>query len=134
MNKLTGNITAIQTSNTLSLVKITVDNTFFTAIVIDTPETLSYLKMGNSAKLFFKETEVIIAKTTDLNISVQNKLLCKISNINSGEILSEISLEFGNNTIQSIITTNACQQLNLQENDEVMALIKTNEISLAANG
>lgn len=133
MNALIGKIKTIQTSNSLSLVKVEVEETIFTSIVIDTAETLNYLKVGNEVTLFFKETEVIIAKTTDISISVQNKLLCKISRINQGEILSEISLEFGKKILKSIITTNACKQLNLQENDEVMALIKTNEISLAEN-
>lgn len=134
MNKLTGTINSMQTSNTLSLVKVSVDKNIFTSIVIDTPETLSYLTVGNTINLFFKETEVIIAKKSELNISIQNKFLCKINHINNGEILSEISLEYGNNTIKSIITSIACKQLNLQVNDVVMALVKTNEISLSANG
>jgi molybdopterin-binding protein len=47
--------------------------------------------------------------------------------------LAEISLLFGENNIKSIITTNACQKLNLQENDTILALIKTNEVSLSPN-
>lgn len=35
--------------------------------------------------------------------------------------------------IRSIITRNACEQLNLQENDPVIALVKTNEVSLSAH-
>lgn len=132
MNKLTGNITHIETSEALSLVKIAVGETVFTSIVIDTPETLDYLKIGNEINFYFKETEVIIAKTEDLRISIQNKIQCSVSNINEGRILTEITLRFKQNTIHSIITTNACKQLNLQVNDAVFALVKTNEISIAA--
>lgn len=134
MNTLIGNITSIETSETLSLVKMAVDDIVFTAIVIDTPETLAYLKTGNAVKLYFKETEVIISKTVDLKISLQNQIPCRISKINKGIILAEITLKFNTHTLTAIITTNACVQLNLQENEEIMALIKTNEISLAANG
>lgn len=134
MNTLIGNISSIETSETLSLVKMAVDDIIFTAIVIDTPETLAYLKINNAVKLYFKETEVIISKTVDLKISLQNQIPCTISKINKGVILAEISLKFNTHSINAIITTNACMQLNLQENEEIMALIKTNEISLAANG
>jgi len=132
MNTLTGNITHIETSEELSLVKIAVGETVFTSIVIDTPETLNYLKVGNDITLYFKETEVIIAKTENLEISIQNRIPCTISNINEGKILTEITLKFKQNTIHSIITTNACKQLNLQVNGAVLALVKTNEISIAA--
>ncbi len=132
MNILTGNITHIETSEALSLVKIAVGETVFTSIVIDTPETLDYLNIGNEINFYFKETEVIIAKTEDLKISLQNKIPCTISNINEGKILTEIKLKFKQNTFHSIITTTACKQLNLQVNDEVLALVKTNEISIAA--
>jgi len=75
----------------------------------------------------------MITKTEDLKISIQNKIPCIVSKINGGKILSEITLKFNERAITSIITTNACEQLNLMENDNVLALIKTNEISLSPN-
>lgn len=132
MNQLKGNIINIQTSEDLSLVKIAVGETIFTSIVIDTPETLNYLKIGNKITLFFKETEVMISKTENLQISVQNQIPCTVYNIKEGKLLSEITMQFNEHTISSVITTNACKQLNLHENDRVVAFIKTNEISLAA--
>jgi len=133
MNTLTGNITSIKTSDVISLVKITVGDVIFTSIVIDTPETLDYLKIGNAINLYFKETEVIISKTEDLKISLQNQIPCEIVSINLGLILSELHLMFGAYKITAIITSNACEQLHLQENDKVIALIKTNEVSISPN-
>jgi molybdopterin-binding protein len=133
MNILTGNITSIQGSESLSLVKIAVASTIFTAIIIDTPESEAYFKIGNTVKVYFKETEVIIAKNEPLNISIQNKILCKIESIRNGEILSELHLSFEGKTINSIITTNAVKSLNLKNGDTVLALIKTNEVSLSPN-
>ena len=133
MNSLIGNITSIQTNNELSLVKIAVGKTIITSIVIDTTATSNYLKIGNSITIFFKETEVSISTDLTLKISIQNQIICKITAINHGLLLSEISLFFDSYTIKSIITTNACEQLNLIENIEVLALIKTNEIILSSN-
>ena len=133
MNILKGNITNIQGSESLSLVKIAVGNAIFTAIIIDTPESDSYFKIGKKVNVYFKETEVIIAKNEPLNISIQNKILCKIETIRTGEILSELHLSFGEMTLKSIITTNAVKTLNLKNEDVVLALIKTNEVSLSPN-
>jgi len=131
MNTLTGTITAIQSHDNLSLVKVLSNGASFTSIVLDTPETTDYLSIGNNIQLLFKETEVIIAKNFDIAISVQNRIPCSIQSIITGVILSQVNLSFGETMIRSIITTNAVKQLGLKENDTVLALIKTNEVSLS---
>lgn len=134
MNQLVGKITEIQSHEGISLVKLrTESNINFTSILLDTPETADYLKIGNSAKIIFKETEVIISKDLNPKISVQNQISCKIQSIKVGVVLSQIFLTFAGEKISSIITSNAYRQLNLSENDEIVALIKTNEISLSPN-
>jgi molybdate transport system regulatory protein len=134
MNSLTGTITHIQSHEGISLVKVKTDNgIIFTSMVLDTTETADYLTNGNVVKIIFKETEVIIAKDAVLNISVQNQLPCVIQSIKMGVLLSQVTLLFGETTVKSIITTNACNQLHLKKQDAVVALIKTNEISLSAN-
>ena len=133
MNILLGNITSIQGSESLSLVKIAVENTIFTSIIIDTPESNVYFKIGKVVKIYFKETEVIIAKNEPLNISIQTKIPCTIISMKLGEILTELHLRFGEFNIKSLITTNALKTLNLKNGDAVLALIKTNEISLSPN-
>lgn len=89
--------------------------------------------MGSLVKLYFKETEVILSKGSELKISLQNKVPCEIMSITKGLLLSEIALVFGKHRIISIITTNACEQLDLQVNDRVVAMVKTNELSIAAH-
>jgi len=131
MNTLSGNIVTIQTYEALSLVKVAVKDIVFTSIVIDTPETSDYLKTGANVKLYFKETEVSISKDAQLSISIQNKIVCTITAIMQGKLLSQINLSFGGLEIKSIITTDSCNKLNLKENDSILALIKTNEISLS---
>src|SRR6187551_1909894 len=133
MNTLDGNITTIQSHEGISLVKVQSNNTVFTSIVLDTPETASYLQTGHSVKIIFKETEVIISKDFAPNISIQNRLNCTIESIKKGVLLSQINLKFAETIIESIITTNACEQLQLEKNDTVLALVKTNEVSLSPN-
>ncbi|MCB0487693.1 MAG: TOBE domain-containing protein [Cyclobacteriaceae bacterium] len=131
MNKLIGIISNIQTEGQLSLVSINVGSHLINSIVLETPASASYLIIGGEVKVLFKETEVIIAKGAIENISLQNKLFGKIINVESAALLSRITIDIGIEKIASIITTNAVKQLNLNVNDEIVAMVKTNEITLA---
>lgn len=133
MNILIGTISQIQSHEGISLVKVRSSDVIFSSIVLDTPETAHYLQVEKAVKIIFKETEVIISKDIKANISIQNQLLCRVDAIKKGVILSEINLMHEQQIIKSIITSNACEQLDLKENDSVMALIKTNEVSLSAH-
>ena len=129
MNVLRGEIIDIITEQHLSLVKVRVNDVLLTSIVIDTPP---FVKKTNFIKLLFKETEVIIAREAALAISVQNRIPCSVEKIKKGKLLCELTLVFGPHRLGSVITANACDQLQLREGDRVLALIKTNEISLSA--
>ena len=131
MNALTGIIREITTEGELSLVKIAVQDTGFTSIVVEKPQTSAYLKAGNQVKLLFKETEVIIGHPSTDKISLQNRMLCRIVQIKKGKLLSELQLAFGKFHVRAVITSNAVDQLGLQTGKEVLALIKTNEIMLS---
>ncbi|HMH20332.1 MAG TPA: TOBE domain-containing protein [Puia sp.] len=140
MNILKGRITEIVSEDELSLVKVSSGSLTFTSIVIDSPATCSWLKNGYPVKLIFKETETIIASNQPLAISIRNRMEATILKITTGKILCELDLglkaDSGNSdhrTIRSIITRNACEELGLKENDEIIALVKTNEVSLSAD-
>jgi molybdate transport system regulatory protein len=157
MNVLHGEITEVISEGELSLVKILAYGQLFQSIVIDTADSSPWLTKGSPVRLLFKETEVIITTTDPLSISVRNQLRCRVKKITAGKLLCEVTLawsapqppdhtpaETGGTgaatpetasslppDIRSVITRNACEQLNLKENDPVIALIKTNEVSLS---
>ncbi len=131
MNTLNGIISEITTEGALSLVKIKVEDILFTSIIIDTPETLSLLNVGNPVTVLFKETEVIISKTKVEDISLQNILPCTVQNIKKNRLLCQLTLTWKEYCIDSIITTTAFENMNLQQGSIVYAMIKTNEIMLA---
>ncbi len=132
MNQLKGTITGIQSHEGISIVKVEVpNNCIFTSLVMDDVESADWLQHGKQVNLYFKEIEVMIAKDPDVKVSTQNRIPCKIQSMDKGIILCQLELLFGETIITSIITSNACAQLNLKENDLVTALIKTNEISVS---
>lgn len=130
MNILKGKIEYITVNKNLSLVNINVNGQLLSAIVIDNPETVPYLKPGNSIKIIFKETEVIIGKGKTDSISLQNKFTGTVESVETGELLSKLTLNTTVGKIISIITTNAVNQLVLKKGSEVTAMVKTNEIML----
>jgi len=152
MNTLNGEITTITTEQNISLIKALAEGRLFHSLVLDTPATSPWLKEGAPIRVLFKETEVMIALPPDspsppsdpspLRISVRNQLPCRIIAISRGAILCELTLSLtpdqsssqpaaSGPVIRSIITRSACESLGLKENQDVIALIKTNEVSLA---
>jgi molybdate transport system regulatory protein len=131
MNVLTGRISDIQLCHDLSLVSIECSSLTLKSIIIETPDTAPYLKIGNSIDVVFKETELIISKKGEQLISLQNRFPSTIIKMNIGELLSSISLQFEEYELNSIITTNAVKTLGLEEGMEVVAMVKTNEMMLA---
>lgn len=130
MNRLRGIITAIESNEHLSLVDVAAGPNTFTAMLMETPLNAPYLKVGNPVAVLFKETEVSLAKNLSGQISLRNIVRAKVRHIRRGEILSEVLLDYQEQTVTSIITTRAVKRLELQEGDEVDALVKANEVSL----
>ena len=130
MNSLKGNISSIKSHENLSIVKIDIGEYSFTTVVIETAETADYLKIDSEIRVLFKETEVLICLKPCPKISLQNRIDCNVKEILKGKLLSQINMQSSIGVIKSIITTNAVEQLKLKENDQVIAMIKTNEIML----
>ncbi|MHA7101126.1 TOBE domain-containing protein [Roseivirga pacifica] len=102
------------------------------SIVIDTASTCDYLLVGKEVNVIFKEMEVSISTQPDLPISLQNQITGKITRLEKGKILSKVTLETEVGTVVSVISTNSAERLNLKEEQQVYAMIKTNEVMLSA--
>ncbi len=132
MNQLSAKIVNIESSEHISLVDLEAHGDRFTCVVIETPETAAYLRVGNGVTIMFKETEVSIAKNFDGQISLRNRLAATIKRIEKGAVLSKITLDYHDVEVVSIITTRSTRSLNLQVGDAVVGLIKANEVSILA--
>ncbi len=131
MNILKGHIDSIKVNGDLSIVKVRVGSAVFSTILIDTPETAPYLFVDNEVKIIFKETEVILGVGDMSGISLRNKMKGKVSHIESDTLLSKVSIDTEMGTITSIITSNAVKQLQIVQDMELTAMVKTNELMLS---
>ncbi len=133
MNKLPATITAIESGDDISLIKLDVAGHSMSAVIIETAETASYLQLDNTVEVLFKETEVSIGLQVFDELSLRNRLPAKIIRVQTGEILSRITLQFDQFEIVSIITSGSAKRLRLKKGDQVVGYIKANEVMILAN-
>ena len=114
----------------MSLVDVAVGDDVFTSTLLETPIHASYLQDGNNVALLFKETEVSLAKNLQGELSLRNRFSVKVLNINQGDIISAIQLDFNGQSITSVITTRSLNRLQLSIGEQIEALVKANEIAL----
>lgn len=127
MNTLNGKIVKIATSGEIGQVHVDVNGAIFTSILLDV-NSFGIAK-EESVKLLFKANEVLIA-TKESQVSAKNAFLGKVIKIEQGLILSEVTLEFQESSIKSIITTNSLQTLNIKEDMTFLWFVKANEVTL----
>ena len=128
MNKLQGKIMNIESSEYISIVDIAVEGDLFSTVIIETPETADYLRIGEEVFMLFKETEVSIGKALSGGLSLRNRLKSKIKTIEKGTVLTKITLDYKGKDIISVITTRSTNKLDLKVGDEVQGLVKANEV------
>ena len=131
MNKLSGHISGLSVSGALTQVTVSLyGGDTIRAIVIENPETASYLTDGHGIHVIFKETEVILGKGQQ-QLSLLNCITAKITDIKKGKLLSEIGLMTKAGRITAIISSEALELMLLKTDDEVTVMIKQNEVMLA---
>ena len=130
MNQFNAVIKSIETEEQISLVVAQAAGISFYTLVIDNKNTAGYLQEGKAVTLVFKETAVSVAKNAQGQFSIRNRIACTVSRIQTGTVLSTVSLDCKGHIITSIITAQAANELNLQPGDGVEIFIKSTDISL----
>ena len=132
MNKLKGQISKVKVHGGISQASISLGQGIdINCILIETPETASYLAPGIQVNVIFKETEVILAKGDEFQLSLQNRIPGKISAIKTGELLCEVAVETVPGTVTAIVSRDSLDALGLKKGEAVMAMIKQNEVMLS---
>ena len=64
-------------------------------------------------------------------INVRNQFRGKIKEIIRGSVVSEVDVETAHGIVTSVITTRSIDDLDLQVGSDVIALVKSTEVSIA---
>jgi molybdopterin-binding protein len=63
-------------------------------------------------------------------ISARNQLVGKIKEIVIGDIMAHVTVKVGSNLIESVITRNSAEELQLKKGDTVRVVIKSTEVMI----
>jgi molybdopterin-binding protein len=70
------------------------------------------------------------ATLPDMKISARNQLRGEVEAIVLGAVTAKVTVRVGENLIESVITRQSVEDLNIKVGDEVVAVIKSTEIML----
>ena len=133
MSQLIATIEKIESVDNLNIVTFLCNDQQLKMMSLDPNDTV---QIGKSVVLGCKPTSVALAKPTinqqDFSemLSYANQIRVSIASMDVGKLLSSVKLDFGEFILESIITTASLKRMKLHENDEVLALIKANELSI----
>ena len=127
MSKIIAKVVAIESYENITLVKFAVASQTLSMMSLDiSPD----VRVGTRVKLLINSSHVAIAKEFSGEVSYSNQIDTKIKTLKNGELLTHISLAFGESIIESIITKSSSLRMKLREGDSVTAFIKASEISI----
>lgn len=64
-------------------------------------------------------------------INVRNQFRGRVKEIIRGDVVSEVDVETSSGIVTSVITTRSVNELGLKPGSEVVALVKSTEVSIA---
>jgi molybdate transport system regulatory protein len=99
-----------------------------------TLEAVDYLGLteGKNVRVLLKSTEVALATGPIDNLSIRNQLTGTVSNVDHGAVMTTVKVTIaGGQTVTAAITKDGAEDLELSVGDEVTALVKSTEVSIA---
>lgn len=90
------------------------------------------LERGDRVIAFFKASHVLIATGWAMSVSAGNKLQGDIEMISRGAVNAEVTLRLeSGESLNAVITNDAVEELALEKNDSVHAIIKASDVMIA---
>ncbi len=127
MNLILATVSNIENCDNLHIVKFDFQGATLSMMSLDINPNI---KIGTKVKLITKSTNIVLAKDLTGNISFSNELKCTIKNIENGKLLSSIKLQIFDTLLESIITVDSSNKMDLKVGDEVTAFIQQSELSI----
>jgi molybdopterin-binding protein len=127
MNQFIATIKTIDQVKNLHLVTFKLGSQTIKMVSLELDESL---KINSTIKLNVKSTHISIAKNLQGELSHANQLKAKITAVNNGKLLSSIQLKVEKFELESLITLEASLAMTLSIGDDVLVLIKGNEVSV----
>ncbi|MGA5898744.1 TOBE domain-containing protein [Streptomyces venetus] len=139
-NQLPGTVTTVTPGEAMATVKVRLagGQHLTAAITREAADDLG-LTTGSSVRALVKSTEVALATTPVEGLSIRNRLPGTVTAVATGEAMATVRITVEGGELTAAITRDAADDLALAADDlalaagaPVVALIKSTEVSLAA--
>jgi len=131
-NQLPGTVTAVTPGEVMATVKVRLSGgqNLTAAITLEAVEDLG-LTEGTAVNALVKSTEISLATGPVDGLSIRNQLPGTIAGIATGAAMASVKVAVPGGALTAAITRDAATDLALAPGTEVVALIKSTEVSLA---
>lgn len=127
MNKIRAKVTQIQSEQNLTIVSFAFASYKLRMMSL---ELDSSIEVGSEVILTSKATSLGLAKDIQGSLSYSNKLPARITSIENGVLLSSVKLLCEGVALESIITKDSVERMQLSVDEELHILIKASELSI----
>lgn len=127
MSQIIATIKKINSIDNLNIVEFDFNDITLKMMSLDLNENI---KINKKVKLNVKPSNVILAKNLEGEISLSNRLVAIIEDIENGKLLSSITLKINTTILESLITVDSSKRMNLKKGEEVIVLIKASNLSI----
>ena len=117
----------IKTIDSLNIVEFDFNNITLKMMSLDLNDDV---EIGKKVKLSVKPSNISIAKNLSGEISLSNKIVATIQNLENGQLLTSVILKINDTLLESIITVDSSKRMNLQIGEVVTILIKASNLSI----
>ncbi|WRZ90031.1 TOBE domain-containing protein [Streptomyces sp. NBC_01007] len=131
-NQLPGTVTSVTPGEAMATVKVRLDagQEITAAVTLEAVQELG-LVSGSTVRALVKSTEVSLATGPVNGLSIRNQLPGTVTDVTTGGAMARVKVQVEGAELTSAITKDAVTELGLSAGSEVVALIKSTEVSLS---
>ena len=128
MNLFLAQVESIKSDEFFSCITVRVKNTLFKLLKTEAPK---WLRIGDEVECRIQEAAISLCTgAKEGNVSIENHLSGELQHFRKGLVLSEVSVDTPCGRINSLITTDAFERMELCEGCTVTLLLKAVDIKL----
>lgn len=129
MNTFTAKVEEIKSDDFFSCITVKACDIYLKLLKTETPK---WLHLGDEVECHVQEAAIAICTGAKQgNVSIENYLLGKLDQFRKGDVLSEITVSTPCGRMNSLITTEAFNRMELCEGCNVTLLLKAVDIKLS---
>ncbi len=127
MNRIRAVVTRIERSDNVTVVSFDADGCMMRMMGLGLNVDVA---VGDPVVLGVKATNIALARAFAGEVSISNRLDAVVESLENGMLLSSVMLRAGETRLECITMRDAVREMDIEEGDEVTALIKASELSI----